>query len=412
MILQSTGGNQSMKKFTEFNFHMFTEIVFGKGTESKVTDLIRKHGGTKVMLVYGGGSVKKMGLYDSVVNSMKADGMTFVELSGVQPNPRRSLADEGLKIAIKENVDLVLAIGGGSTIDTAKAIALGLANDGDYWQFYQGTAPTKIAPVGAIPTIAAAGSETSGSFVIVDDLKTNRKFGLMHPMVRPAFTIMNPELTYSVSPYQTSVGSADIFAHVVMRYFIDSDCYLGDEYCEGTMRTVVKYAPIAYNNPTDYEARAELMLASAFGHNDLLDMGRLPKNRGGEHPLERQLSGVFDTPHGAGLAVVMPPMLQYYADNGEDRMVARVAQFGVKVFDVDPNMGDVKEVAYEGINRFRAWLKLIGMPLTLKELGIPNPKENLATIINNCTGGPDGVLPAAMPLDHKAVTTIYSSVVE
>ena len=401
-----------MKNFTNFNYHMFTEIVFGKGTEARVAELVRKHGGTKVMLVYGGGSVKKIGLYDSVVNALNADGIPFIELSGVQPNPRKSLADEGLKIAMKENVDLVLAIGGGSTIDTAKAIALGLANDGNYWQFLQGVPPTKIAPVGAIPTIAAAGSETSGSFVIVDDIETNRKFGMIQPMARPAFTIMNPELTYSVSPYQTSVGSSDIFAHVVMRYFIDSDCYLGDEYCEGTMRTVVKYAPIAYNNPTDYEARAELQLAGSFGHNDLLDVGRLPKNRGGEHPLERQLSGIYDTPHGAGLAVVMPPMLQYFADNGDDRMVSRVAQFGVKVFDVDPKMGTVKEVANEGINRFRAWLKLIGMPLTLKELGIPNPKENLTNIINNATGGPDGMLPGAMPLDYKAVTTIFSSVVE
>jgi len=401
-----------MKNFSNFNYHMFTEIVFGKGAEARVSELIRKHGGTKVMLVYGGGSVKKMGLYDSVVNSLNADGIPFLELSGVQPNPRRSLADKGLETAIKENVDLVLALGGGSTIDTAKAIALGLANDGDYWQFYKGTLPTKIAPVGAIPTISAAGSETSGSFVIVDDLETNRKFGLIHPMVRPAFAILNPELTYSVSPYQTSVGSTDIFAHVVMRYFIDSDCHLGDEYCEGTMRTVVKYAPIAYNNPTDYEARAELQLASSFAHNDLLDLGRLPKNRGGEHPLERQLSGIYDTPHGAGLAVVMPPMLQYYVDNGDDRMVSRVAQFGIKVFDVNPNMGSTKDVATEGINRLRAWLKLIGMPLTLKELGIPNPKENFDAIVNNCVGGPDGVLPVAMPLDHKAVTTIFASVVE
>jgi len=401
-----------MKNFTNFNYHMFTEIVFGKGTESRVAELVKKHGGTKVMLVYGGGSVKKIGLYDTVVKSLNDAAIPFIELSGVQPNPRRTLANKGLELAMKENVDLVLAIGGGSSIDTAKAIALGLANDGDYWQFYKGVLPTKIAPVGAIPTISAAGSETSGSFVIVDDIETNRKFGLINPMVRPAFTIMNPELTYSVSPYQTSVGSADIFAHAVMRYFIDSDCHLGDEYCEGTMRTVVKYAPIAYKNPTDYEARAELLLASSFSHNDLLDMGRLPKNRGGEHPLERQLSGVYDTPHGAGLSVVMPPMLQYFADNGDERMVSRVAQFAVKVFDVDPNIGSKKEIANEGIKRLRSWLKSIGMPLTLKELGIENPKENLADIVNSCVGGPDGIIPAAMPLDHKAVTTIFSSVVE
>jgi len=399
-----------MKNFTEYNFDMRTEIVFGKGVEAQVGELVRKHGGTKVMLVYGGGSIKKIGLYDTVINALKSANISIVELSGVQPNPRRSLVDEGLKIALKENVDFVLAIGGGSSIDTAKALALGLANGEDYWKFYKGEVPLKLAPMGAIPTISAAGSETSGSTVIVDDIETKRKYGIMFPVIRPAFAILNPELTYSVSPYQTGVGAVDIFSHAVMRYFIDADCYLGDQYCEATMRTVVKYGPIACNNPNDYESHAELMLASVFSHNDLLNLGRYTKNRGGEHGMERQISGVYDTPHGAGLAVVMPAWLQYIANNGSDAQVARVAQFGVKVFGADPDMANIKDVADDGLRRFRDWIKSVGMPLTLKELGIP--KSDLESIVNNHVGGPDGVVPGFMPINHKAATEIFSSVLE
>lgn len=399
-----------MKKFTDFNFDMRTEIVFGKGAEENVATLVKKHGGSKVMLVYGGGNIKKIGVYDTVINLLNAEKIPFTELGGVKPNPRRSLVDKGLSIAMSEKVDFILAIGGGSSIDTAKGIALGLANGEDYWKFYTGTVPTKIAPVGAIPTISAAGSEASGSTVVVDDIETNRKFGIMYPSVRPVFAILNPELTYSVSPYQTGVGAVDIFAHVVMRYFIDADCYIGDQYCEGTMRTVVKYGPIAYENPTNYEARAELMLASAFSHNDLLNMGRYTGNRGGEHPLERQISGVFDTAHGAGLAVLMPAWLKYITNYGSEAQVARVAQFGVKVFDADPDMADVKAVANDSIKRFEHWIKSVGMPLTFKELGIPT--DDLKTLVDNCVGRPAGILPGFMPLDYKAVTEIYSYVMK
>ena len=234
-----------MKTFTNFSFHMFTDILFGKDTQSQVAQMIKKHGGTKVMLVYGGGSVKKIGLYDTVTSKLNEAGIPFVELSGVQPNPRRSLAIKGLETAQKEGVDFLLAIGGGSAIDTAKAIALGLANGSDFWQFYRGAVPEKIAKVGTIHTIAAAGSETSGSTVILDDLDTGHKFGIMYSVCRPVFAIMNPELTYSVGHYQTAVGTADIFAHTFDRYFMEPASHLCDEYCEGTLRTVVKYGPIA-----------------------------------------------------------------------------------------------------------------------------------------------------------------------
>jgi alcohol dehydrogenase YqhD (iron-dependent ADH family) len=336
-------------------------------------------------------------------------GIPFVELGGVQPNPRRSLAEQGLKTAQAEGVDFLLGVGGGSTIDTAKAIALGLANNGDFWQFYQVARVEKMGAVGTIHTISAAGSETSGSTVLVDDIESGRKRGIMWTPCRPRFAIMNPELTYSVSPYQTGVGSTDILAHTVNRYFQVPASHLGDEYGEGTMRTVVKYAPIAIADPENYEARAELMLAGSFSHNDLTGIGRSGK-RGGEHALESQLSGHYDTAHGAGLAVVMPAWLQYLANHGAPEEVARVAQFGVKVFAVDPDMADVKATADEGLKRFRSWLKSMGMPLTLKELGIPT--EDLPEVIQRCLDHNGGIVPGYVDLDKAAVTEIFNSVVE
>ena len=396
-----------MKQFTNFSFHMYTEILFGKGTECQVADMIKKYGGTKVLFVYGGGSIKRSGLYDRVVKSLNDGGISFVELGGVQPNPLRSLVDKGYKIALDEKIDFLLGVGGGSSIDTAKGVALAMANDGDYWQFYNGTPAKKMAPVGVIHTIAAAGSETSRSSVLVDDV-TRQKKGFMWDPCRPVFAIMNPELTYSVSKYQTASGAADIVAHTVMRYFTAPASSLGDEYAEGTLRAVVKYAPRAVECPDDYEAHAELMLAGSFSHNDVTGIGR-DGDKGGEHGLESQLSGYYDTAHGAGLSVVMPAWLQYIADNGSEAHLARIAQFGIKVFGADPDLFDIKAVADDGLNRFRSWLKSIGMPLTLKELGVP--KADLNAVIQRCldnwNGGP---IPGFMPLDASAVKAIFASV--
>jgi alcohol dehydrogenase YqhD (iron-dependent ADH family) len=396
-----------VKTFTNFSFCMQTDILFGKGTESEAARMIRKHGGKKVMLVYGGGSIKKSGLYDRIIGTLKNEGIPLVELGGVQPNPRRSLVDQGLKIAQAEKVDFMLGVGGGSSIDTAKAIALGLANNGEYWKFYNGTPAEKMVPVGTIHTIAAAGSETSGSTVLVDDLGTGRKRGLMWIPCRPVFAIMNPELTYSVSPYQTGAGAADILAHTAARYFICAASYLGDEYAEATMRTVVKYAAAAIAKPNDYEARAELMLAGSFSHNDLTGIGRSGP-RGGEHGLESQISGHYDTAHGAGLAAVMPAWLQYIANHGSPEHLAKIAGFGVKIFGVDPDFADIKAAADEGLTRFRSWIKSIGMPLTLKELGVP--KEDLPGIVQRCMDHNDGVVRGFMDLDKDAVTAIFSSI--
>ncbi|MCL2833830.1 MAG: iron-containing alcohol dehydrogenase [Treponema sp.] len=399
-----------MKNFTGYSLYFYTDILFGRGTETQTGKMIRKHGGNKVLLVYGGGSIKQNGLYDRVVKSLKDENLLFAELGGVQPNPRRSLVETGIKLALAEKADFLLAVGGGSVIDTAKAIALAMANNGEYWKFYNGACPQKMAPVGVINTIAAAGSETSRSSVIKDDIETGRKFGFNWDPCRPVFAIMNPELTFTVGAYQTGAGSADIIAHTVSRYFFEGTpvSHIGDEFMEGLMRTVVRYAPAAIAEPADYEARAELMMAAFLSHSDIMGMGR-SGNRGGEHAVEYQLSGYYDTAHGAGLAAVMPAWMQYIANHGDPVQTARVAQFGTGVFGVKPDLSDPLGTANEGLRAFRNWIKSIGQPLTLKELGIP--KTDLPAVIKRCVDHYNGKLPGYMELDEKAVAEIFGSIV-
>lgn len=357
-----------MKNITNFDFMMRTEIVFGKDTELRVGELVKKYGGTKVMIVMdGGGFIKKNGLFDRVVKALGESGISYVELEGVQPNPRRSLVEKGLEIVKAEGVDFILPIGGGSTIDTGKAIALGMEYD-NYWDFFTGSVPERIAPIGAISTIAATGSETSGSAVILDDIGDHAKHGNMFKHIRTLFAIMNPELTYTVPPYQTGAGTTDILAHSFDSYFTYTDSYLGDKFSEATMITAVKYGPIALKDPTNYEARAELMLTASFSHNDTCRIGRGPSPlTGGGHNLERFLSAKYDTPHGAGLAVMMPALLQYGIDHDETT-IPKIAQFATRVFGVEADPRNLKEVAQKGVDAFRAWIKDMGMPLTLTEL--------------------------------------------
>ena len=397
-----------MKNFTNFNLYLYTDILFGKGTENETGRMIRKHGGSRVMLVYGAGSIKKSGLFDRVVKALGEEKLYFVEFGGVQPNPKRTLIEKGIEKAGNEKIDFLLAVGGGSVIDTAKAIALAMANNGEYWKFFTGANAEKMATVGAIPTISAAGSETSRSTVVVDDIDKGHKQAFNRDCCRPVFAILNPELSYSLPAYQTGAGAADIIAHSFSRYFTRDmpSTFLGDEFAEGLIRTVIKYAPVAIAKPDDYEARAELMMAAAFSHNDITGIGRNGP-RGGEHPFEHQFSGHYDTAHGAGLAAIMPAYLQYIADNGTPEQSARVAQFCVKVFRLDPDMADLKTTINTGIAVFRSWLRSIGMPLTLTELGIP--KEDLPAVIKRTLEANNGKITGFVDLDEKAVSAIYGS---
>ena len=390
-------------EYGNFSFHMNAEIVFGKGTESETGRLVKKYGGTKAMIVYGSGSIKRSGLYDRLVQSLNDAGILFTEFGGVKPNPKRSFAEEGVRLALDEGVDFVLGAGGGSAIDTAKAIAYGVANGGDFWQFFLGMPHEKTIPVGTIVTMAASGSETSRSCVLVDDVDTGQKKGLWS--FRPCFAIMNPELTCTLPPYQTAAGCADIFSHTFMRYFSNYPSYIGDRYCEATMQTVVKYAPVALADPDNYEARAEILLAGSLSHSDLMIIGRPQGSAGGEHALESQLSGYYDTVHGAGLAVIMPALLKYFLAHGNHEQITRLAQFATNVFGVEPADISVAEKAKLGIAGFIEWLRAIGMPTTLPELGIP--ETDIPDAVSRCMRARGSKIDGFLTLDETAVSEIY-----
>ncbi|MBE5760271.1 MAG: iron-containing alcohol dehydrogenase [Clostridiales bacterium] len=392
-----------------FSIQLYTDIVFGKDAEKQVGKKVRQHGGTKVLLVYGAGSVKRSGLYDTVVSCLAEEGIEYVDFGGIKPNPSLSKAREGIELARKEGVDFLLAIGGGSAMDTAKGIALGLANpENDIWaDFYLAKKePQKSFPVGTIHTLSATGSEQSRSTVLKDE-ENNQKSGINAAVNRPVFALMNPELTYTVPPYQTAAGAADIFAHVVERYFYPADTYLGDAFAEAMMRSVVKYSPIALANPTDYESHAELMLAGAYAHCDLAAIGR--KNiamDGSCHGLERQMGGLFDTTHGAGLAVLMPAWVLYTAEHMENPK--QQYKFAVNVFGVEPNENDKMAVIREGVARFRAWLKGMGMPLTFSDMGLS--EEDIEKLISANAPKNGATVGAMYPMTAEDYRNIYYSV--
>ena len=350
-----------------FEFYSPTRFVFGRGAERRVGELVRKYGGTKVLLHFGGGSVKANGIYGKVVASLDEAGVKHVPLGGVKPNPRSGLVREGIALCRREKVDFVLAVGGGSVIDSAKAIAFGTLYDGDFADFYFGKdakRPTPVPaalPVGTVLTIAAAGSEGSGNSVVTLEPGMLKR-AATGDALRPVFSVLNPEFTFSLPPYQTACGAVDMFAHVVERYFTQTkDVEITDELCEGIMRTIVSQSVKAMADPHDYEARANLMWAGTVAHNNVCGVGRVQD--WASHGIEHELSALYDCAHGAGLAVVMPAWMEYVMDAGIDRF----ARFAEKVFAVPA--GEPAAMASEGIRRYRAWLREIKMPTTFAELG-------------------------------------------
>lgn len=361
----------------DFVFQCPTKIIFGKGTENQVGSEAKPYG-TRVLLHYGGGSIKRTGLYDRVVKSLKDVGIEIFELPGVKPNPRLSMVREGIKICRENNIDLILAVGGGSSIDSAKAIALGVPYDGDVWDFFMRKAVPKAAlPVGVVLTLPATGSEASISTVITNEDGWYKR-GLNSDFNRPRFAIMNPELTYTLPPFQTASGAADIMAHVMERYFTNTPHVdLTDRLCEGTLRTVIKNTPIVLNDPENYDARAELMWAGTIAHNGLLGTGRVED--WASHRIEHELSGIYDVTHGAGLAVVFPAWMKYvYKVN-----INRFVQFANRVWDVEIDLENPEATALEGIRRIEEFFKSIGLPTTLKDLGIPD--DRFEEMAEKCT---------------------------
>ena len=351
-----------------FVFYSPTEFVFGKATEMQVGALARKHGARKVMVVYGGGSVVRSGLLDRVKQSLQEAGIEYCLMGGVQPNPVDTKVYEGIEFCRREQADMLLPVGGGSVIDTAKAIAAGVLYEGDFWDFYIGKAKvTKALKVAVVLTIPAAGSEGSGNTVITK-LDGLQKLSLRVPEVlRPVFSIMNPELTYTLPPFQTACGVADMMAHIMERYFTNTqEVEIGDRLCEGTLMAIINEAPKAMRNPEDYGARANLMWAGMIAHNGTCGVGC--EEDWASHFLEHEISAIYGVTHGAGLSVIFPAWMTWMVEHN----VGKIAQYAVRVWGV-PESEDKKAVALEGIGKLKAFFSSLGLPVTFKELGIEDP---------------------------------------
>ena len=351
-----------------FVFYSPTEFVFGKATEMQVGALARKHGARKVMIVYGGGSVVRSGLLDRVKQSLQEAGIEYCLMGGVQPNPVDTKVYEGIEFCRREQADMLLPVGGGSVIDTAKAIAAGVLYEGDFWDFYIGKAKvTKALKVAVVLTIPAAGSEGSGNTVITK-LDGLQKLSLRVPEVlRPVFSIMNPELTYTLPPFQTACGVADMMAHIMERYFTNTqEVEIGDRLCEGTLMAIINEAPKVMRNPEDYGARANLMWAGMIAHNGTCGVGC--EEDWASHFLEHEISAIYGVTHGAGLSVIFPAWMTWMVEHN----VGKIAQYAVRVWGV-PESEDKKAVALEGIGKLKAFFTSLGLPVTFKELGVENP---------------------------------------
>ncbi|MBQ9808193.1 MAG: iron-containing alcohol dehydrogenase [Ruminococcus sp.] len=346
-----------------FNFYSPTEFVFGMGRESECGEYVKKHGGHKVLLHYGGGSAVRSGLLDRVKESFEKSGVGYCELGGVQPNPRDTLVYKGIELCRCEGADMIVAVGGGSVIDSAKAIAAGVPYDGDFWDFYSGKAPEKALPVGVVLTIAAAGSEGSPDSVITKE-EGMLKRGTGADILRPKFSILDPELTQTLPPYQTACGATDIMAHVFERYFTNTkDVEITDRLCEAVLLTMVKETPRVISDPDDYQARANIMWAGMVAHNNIVGVGR--QQDWNSHGLEHELSGLYDCAHGAGLAVIMPAWMEFVYKHD----IMRFCQMATRVFGCDMDYACPENTAYEGIRCFRNFLHSIGMPINFQELG-------------------------------------------
>ena len=381
-----------------FNFYSPTEFVFGMDRENECGELVKKYGGTKVLIHYGGGSAVRSGLIDRVKASLDAAGIPHVELGGVKPNPHDSLVYKGIEIVRQNGIDFILAVGGGSTIDSSKAIAMGAVYDGDFWDFYDGKASAAAAlPIGVVQTIAAAGSEGSGDSVVTKE-NGMLKRGASSEHIRPKFAVQNPALLCTLPAYQTACGITDIMAHVFERYFTNTlEVEITDRLCEAVLLTMVKEGPRAIADPANYQVRANIMWAGTVAHNGVVGCGR--SQDWNSHAIEHELSALYDCAHGAGLAVIMPSWMEYVVDHN----VMRFAQMATRVFGCQMNFENPKATALEGIKAFRRFLHSIGMPINFAELGAK--EEDIPKLVEKLNPG-DGW--GFVPLKAKDVTAIYT----
>ena len=395
----------------KFEYYAPTEIVFGKGTELRAGELVKKHGGSRVFVIYGGGSAVRSGLIDRVTKSLEENGLVWKAMGGVVPNPLVSTARKMAKEAIAFGADFILAVGGGSVMDTSKGVAHAAANpEHDIWDFWTGTPIPKSLPVGAILTISAAGSETSDSAVLTNDGQDPpTKRGVNTVFNRCRFAIMNPELTMTLPKYQIGAGSADIFMHTSERYFTNIlGNHLTDEFAEGLFRDIILYGPKGVQDPTDYEAMSEIMWCGSVSHVGLTGIGSKGDTaREGDwacHQLGMAISALYDSTHGATLTAVWGAWSRYVMDEN----VSRFAQFARKVYGVTEQ--DDRKAAEEGIRKNEAWFQSLGMPLTLTELLGHTPDDaEIERIATECSRGRSRTIGSFKALDHDDIVAIYKA---
>ncbi|HIZ66408.1 MAG TPA: iron-containing alcohol dehydrogenase [Candidatus Blautia pullicola] len=387
-----------------FEFQFATKMIFGKDKELCVGEEIKALGGTRVLMAYGGNSIKRSGLYDRVIKALDEAGLMVWELPGVVPNPRVSLVRKGIEICREEKIDFLLAVGGGSVIDTCKSISFGVFYEGDVWDLITGKSQpgTKRIPVGDILTIPAAGSEGSDSCVISDET-ISVKAGFGSPLMRPVFSIMNPELTFTLPPYQTACGGMDIMAHAMERYFSHTESVeTTDRMAEGFLKTLVHNLPIVLENPEDYGARAEIMLCGTFAQNDMTGVGR--EQDWFNHGLEHQISGFYDLAHGAGLGISFPAWMEYLSEKKE--CTEKLAQYAVRVWNVEMDFRCPEKTAKEGARRLKEFVRKSGLPLTLQEAGIGT--ERFEEIADNMTDKGQHTCGAFYPMTKQDILDLLN----
>ena len=384
-----------------FTFYSPTFFAFGKDTENEAGAYVKRFGGSKVLIHYGGNSAKRSGLLDRVKKSREKEGLEYVELGGVKPNPRSGLVYEGIDLCKKEGVDFILAVGGGSTIDSSKAIAAGVVYDGDFWDFYSGKYIEEALPIGTILTISAAGSEGSPDSVITKE-EGMFKRGASGPAIRPKFSILNPQLTQTLPPYQTAAGVTDIMAHLYERYLTNSkEVEVTDRLIEGLLLTMRHEGPRVIADPNNYEARANIMWAGMVAHNHICGVGR--SQDWNSHNIEHELSALYDCAHGAGLAVTMPAVFKYVMNHD----IMRFARVAVRVWGCQMDFDHPEVTALEGINAFQNFLISLGMPKNFEELGAK--EEDIPKLVEVlCRGdGRDGTITGFVTLNEEDCTNIY-----
>ncbi len=386
----------------DFNYFTPTKVAFGKNTENRVAELIKEFGGKKVLIHYGGGSVVRSGLMQRVTDLLDKEGIAYVKLGGAVPNPRLSLVYEGIELCRKEGIDFLLAVGGGSVIDSAKAIGYGVMNGGDVWDFYDYKRTAQACmPIGVILTLAATGSEMSDSSVITKEEGLVKR-GYSSDFCRPRFAILNPELTMTLPDYQTACGCTDIMMHTMERYFTNGgNMELTDSMAEALLRTVKENALILARDPKNYDARAGVMWAGSLSHNGLTGCG----NDGGDwmtHKLEHELGGLYDVAHGAGLAAIWGSWARYVYKN----CLPRFKRYALNVMGV-AGSGSDEEIALRGIEAMEAFYREIKMPTNLRELGVKATDEDLKLMAHKCAVGVNGGMGSARFLKEEDMYEIY-----